>query len=59
MPQATLRPTLQRGPWLFDLGRDPDESYDVSARHPERLAELLARMNALDVETARKPRGWR
>jgi arylsulfatase A-like enzyme len=59
MPQATLRPTLQRGPWLFDLARDPDESYDLSTRHPERLAELLARMNALDVERGRNPRGWR
>jgi arylsulfatase A-like enzyme len=59
MPQATLRPTLAKGPWLFDLSRDPDESYDLSMRHPERLAQLLARMDALDEETRRNPRGWR
>ena len=39
------------GPWLFDLERDPDESYDVSDRNleqTERMAALLAERVAAD-----------
>ncbi len=51
-------PMLPKGPWLFDLPRDPDESYDVGARHPDELQALLARMDAQDESLARNPRGW-
>lgn len=47
-----------KGPWLFDLARDPDESYDVSMKHPTVLGGLLTTMRELDAELARNPRGW-
>ena len=28
------------GPWLFDLAADPDESYDVTEKHPEAAGRL-------------------
>ena len=31
---------------LYDLNADPGESIDVSAQHPERVAELLARLDS-------------
>lgn len=33
------------GPFLFNLEDDPDESYDVSGRYPEKAAELENMMN--------------
>ena len=44
------------GPWLFNLGRDGDESYDVGERHPEirdRLALLLEEREAADAVNLR------
>lgn len=52
-------PLFPRGPWLFDLTRDPDESYDASARRPEELERLLGVMRDFDAELAEDPRGWR
>jgi arylsulfatase A-like enzyme len=49
---------LREGPWLFDLSIDPDESYDVSSRHPDvatRLREALERRVAEDQVNVR---GW-
>jgi arylsulfatase A len=37
-------------PELFDLERDPLESYDLSARHPDIVAELLALMERFAAE---------
>jgi uncharacterized sulfatase len=48
-----------KGPWLFDLDRDPNESYDVSDRQPAVAARLFALMQARDAEMSRNPRGWR
>ena len=48
-----------KGPWLFDLARDPDESYDISQVHPERLGALLREMEAWDREMVDNPKGWK
>lgn len=48
-----------QGPWLFDLDQDPNESWDVSTRHPEVMARMEAAFEARVREDARNPRGWR
>ena len=52
-------PLVKKGPWLFDLQRDPDESYDVSMKRPEELERLLGVMQDFDAELATNPRGWK
>ena len=47
------------GPWLFDLDQDPNESWDVSTRHPEVMARMAAAFEARVQEDERNPRGWR
>lgn len=54
-----LAPLMQKGPWLFDLARDPDESYDASGRRPEVLERLEGAMRALESELGANPRGWK
>ncbi len=54
-----LVPLLPMGPWLFDLARDPDESYDVGARRPEEMARLQRAMGDFAAELVANPRGWR
>lgn len=49
---------IPKGPWLFDLDRDPDESFDVHERHPEVFSDLTARAAQLEAEIASNPRGW-
>ena len=51
-------PMRERGPWLFDLSRDADESYDVSHTHPA-TADLLRRLlETRRAELRSNPRGW-
>ena len=50
---------VPRGPWLFDLQRDPDESYDVSGRHPEIARRMRQSLEARRRELESNPRGWR
>ena len=38
--------------WLFDLSQDPTEQNDLSATHPEKLAELKAALAAHNAEQA-------
>ncbi len=52
-------PMRQRGPWLFDLELDPDESYDVSGKHPETTRRLRELLEARNREMRENPRGWR
>jgi uncharacterized sulfatase len=47
-----------KGPWLFDLVNDSQESYDVSQRYPEAMQRLSARFKAKEYEMAENPRGW-
>ena len=42
--------------WLFDLEADPSEQHDLSGERPEKLAELIAAMDAHDSEQA--PPAW-
>lgn len=42
--------------WLFDLAADPTERHDLSAERPEKLAQLIAAMDAHDSEQA--PPAW-
>ncbi len=49
----------KKGPWLHDLTSDPDESYDISMRHPEVAARLKAALDARNQEMAANPRGWK
>ncbi len=44
--------------WLFDLQSDPGESYDVAARHPQKLEELRAEFKRKNAEMQTNLRGW-
>jgi uncharacterized sulfatase len=48
-----------KGPWLFDLDRDPDESYDVATTHPETFERLQKLLDTRQRELRKNPRGWR
>jgi arylsulfatase A-like enzyme len=41
---------------LYNLATDPDETTDVSAEHPERVAEMARRMK--DARTPSPVKGW-
>jgi len=45
--------------WLFDLARDPSESYDTADRHPEVLQRLQQAFADKQREMQANPRGWR
>ena len=50
---------VRKGPWLFDLQTDPDESYDVSARYPEVSRRMQAMLEQRRRELQENPGGWR
>jgi len=58
-PDFALGVWAKRGPWLFDLELDPDESYDVSERHPEIFERLGKMLKARRQELEDNPRGWK
>ncbi len=47
--QATLPSRTE----LFDLAKDPGEQHDLSAKHPEKVAALKARIEALSREAVK------
>ncbi len=53
-----LAPFVDRGPWLYDLSLDPDESYDVSQRHPEMRLRLSERLELERRRLADNRGGW-
>jgi arylsulfatase A-like enzyme len=50
-----VRPRDARPPLLFDLAADPHEVADASARHPDQVARLVARVDALAASLAARP----
>ncbi len=58
-PDFPLGSYVSRGPWLFDLDRDPAESYDVSARHPEVFERMQRMLESRQQELDQNPRGWK
>jgi uncharacterized sulfatase len=52
-------PTLGTWPLLYDLGQDPDESYNVAESHPAVARELGERLRAWRTAFRADPRGWR
>jgi arylsulfatase A-like enzyme len=49
---------VPKGPWLFDLEADPDESYDASARYPEVAQRMRRLIETRRAELEANPRGW-
>ena len=49
---------LLQGPFLFDLERDPNESYSLVESEPEVAAELGAMLEAQEAEMEANLRGW-
>jgi uncharacterized sulfatase len=50
---------VPKGPWLFDLEADPDESYDASVRFPEVARRMRQLLEARQAELEANPEGWR
>lgn len=49
---------LKQGPFLFDLTKDTNESYDVSNKYPEIKSRLASRLDQLQEDYETNPRGW-
>jgi uncharacterized sulfatase len=56
---AASVPTLGTWPLLYELERDPAESYNVAETHPEVARDLGERLDAWRAEFHANPRGWR
>jgi arylsulfatase A len=50
--------TLSQGPFLFNLATDPNESYSMIESEPEIASQLLAMLDAFDLELKENIRGW-
>ena len=56
--ETPFAPAIPQKEWLFDLDLDPQESYDVSARHPEALSRLREAFELKREAMLTDPRGW-
>jgi hypothetical protein len=50
--------SLRQGPFLFDLARDPNESYSMIESRPAIAEELSEMLEAWDAAMAENRRGW-
>ena len=48
-----------RGPYLFDLATDRDESYNLTESHPDLAARFARILDEWDATLEANPRGWR
>ena len=51
-------PLFNHGPFLFDLGRDPDEAYNLIDSEPEVAQRLAGMLDTWEVELEGNLRGW-
>jgi len=54
---STYWPT-QQGPFLFDLGNDPNESYSMLDTQPEIARSLADRLDSFEADMETSLRGW-
>ncbi len=54
----SLAVPVESGPWLFDLMRDPYESYDISGADPERATRMATSLDIMRTQMKQNPRGW-
>ena len=52
-------PLFQQGPFLFDLGKDPGESYNLIEKYPEMANRLAEMLDEWEAEMDANRRGWR
>ncbi len=48
-----------KGPYLFNLGSDPDESYSMIEKYHGVAKKLSAMMDRMDKQVGRNQRGWK
>lgn len=58
MSDSPVRLAMPKGPWLFDLELDSEESWNVAARYPDIAARLQRLVDARRAAAATDPRGW-
>ena len=51
-------PLFRQGPFLFDLDRDPQESYSLIESEPETAKRLARMLDDWDASVAANVRGW-
>jgi arylsulfatase A len=51
-------PLFKHGPFLFDLERDPQESYSLIESEPERAQRMARMLDEQDAAVAANVRGW-
>lgn len=52
-------PLFQQGPFLFDLGKDPSESYNLIETYPDMARRLASMLDEWEAVMDANRRGWR